>query len=155
MTVSPYISLRSGLDFILSEHALDCHRLHPARTPFESSHLERLRQLASKIKYRDWKIAVLNEGGLGWIQIQTIMDDSMGSGLVDNNTRRICLCPEMDDSFVIDIARRLIVETEMHEAAEFFRLDGEQAYFPHASGGQPVWLVLSMQHRRSGEIPAS
>jgi hypothetical protein len=155
MTVSPYISLRSGLDFILSDHALDCPRQHPARVFFDSFRLKQLRKLVSKIRYKDWKVVVIDEKKMGWMQIQTIMDDSKGSGLVGNNSRSICLCPEMDNAFITDIALRLIIETEMHEAAEFFRLDGTQAYFPHASGGQPVWSVLSMQHRHPDEIPAS
>jgi len=154
MTVSPYISLRSGLDFILSDHTLDCPRPHPARVLFDAPRLEQLRELVSKIRYRDWKVVIVDEEGQGWIQVQTIMEDSQGSGLMENNSRRIYLCPEMDDMFVIDVARRLIVEFEMHESAEFFRMDGAQVFFPHGSNSQPVQSVLSMRHRRPDEIPA-
>ena len=155
MTTSPYISLRSGLDFMLSEHVIDCHRPHPARVFFTAERIRELQRLVARIGYRDWKVVVVEEDGMAWIQVQTFMEDSRGGDFFENNSRHIFLCPDMNDAFGLDLARLLIAEFEMHEAAEYFRLDGEQVYFPHAPDAQPVAKVLALEHRRPGEIAAA
>jgi hypothetical protein len=153
MSISHYVSLRSGLDRMLSDHTIDCAEPHPGRLNIDAARLEAIQRLVSRITYRDWRVVAVNDDGdQAWMQIQTIMLDSLGGGLMENNSRRIYLCPAMSDDFIIAAALELIKEFEMHEAAEHFLVDGTRTYFPHNPWGQPVQDVLTMQHRKPSDI---
>jgi len=144
--MSSFISLKSSLDRMLSDHLTDCEVRHPVRG-FPPSKIAELKVLVARITYRDWKVIIIERSGFAQMQISTMMKDSLGEDLIENYSRPIFICPRMSDGFIVDAAFELVKEFELHEAAEHFLFSGERVYFPHDDTGKPVQEVNSMQGR--------
>jgi hypothetical protein len=139
------MNLESGWRAMMAEHKASCSRPHPVMG-LKSEELERFRQLFARISYRKhWTVQLLDDRGMGRIQIATIVPDSTTGKPMENYSGPVILCPEMSDGFLIDLAFELLKEFEMHEAAERFSVGGERVYFPHDAAGIPLTQVPSMR----------
>jgi len=92
----------------------------------------RLRDIASKIKYRDWTIHV-KESGTGniSIQVEARVIDTVNGKPVSNFGPPHKVRAEMDDHAVVSLIFHAIKETEMHEVAENFYFKGIKLFDPH------------------------
>ena len=75
-----------------------------------------------------------------------VPDSKTGLPLTTNG-RRLPVCNEMDDGFIVDLAFELVKEFELHEAAETFWVDGRDVYYPHRPNGRPVFTVGGLRGR--------
>jgi hypothetical protein len=150
---SPTIRLLSGWREVLAEHAASCRRSHPV-VGMTSEELERIRQLLTKISYRDWTLIVtVDAKGLARLQVHALVPDSTTGNPTENRSRPLTLCPEMSDGLIIDLAFELIKEFEIHEAAERFSVGGARVYYPHKPDGVPLFEVPSM--RAAPSVPST
>ena len=94
--------------------------------------IARLRDIASKIKYRDWTVQVKeSETGNVSIQIEARVIDTVSGEPVSNFGPSHRVRTDMDDDAVISLIFHAIKETEMHEVAENFYFDGMKLFDPH------------------------
>jgi Thoeris protein ThsB, TIR-like domain len=103
-----------------------------ATTTTQLEQLARLRDIASKIKYRDWAVHVKeSETGNVSIQIEARVIDTVNGQPVGNFGPSHRVAPNMEDHAVIGLIFHAIKETEMHEVAENFYFDGMKLFDPH------------------------
>jgi hypothetical protein len=142
---SPMIRLKAGWREAVAEHRAHCPRTHPVVGTTQEE-LERIRQVLGKISYRDWKmITFIDSRGVAFMQLDSLVPDSVTGQLIQNRSIPLDLCPEMSDGLIVDLAFELVKEYEMHEAAERFSVAGARVYFPHKPDGMPVFEVPSMR----------
>jgi MTH538 TIR-like domain (DUF1863) len=94
--------------------------------------MEHLKELASKIQYRDWVVHVKeSQSGNLCVQIEAKVIDSVSGGLMSNFGPSHKVRPGMDDNAVVGLIFHMIKESEMHEIAETFYFDGAKIFDPH------------------------
>ncbi|SRR5258705_5880053 len=96
-------------------------------------------ELLKKVIYKpDWKIEVERRWDK-WGDVQIILSfktiDPVTGEHAPIMARHMIACNEIeyhkDDSHVLNVLWRLIMEAERHESMEWFRLEGKQVYPTH------------------------
>ncbi len=81
--------------------------------------------------------------------------DSFGGGMIEI----VHLMPVPPAAYVESAWRRWILEqillVEKHEAMEFFRVDGDQPFFPNHDPGKDVYAIIETQSRDEAHAPAT
>lgn len=139
----PMINLSSDWGQMMRDHEALCSLAHPG--PMNADAMGRVRRLLSRIAYKDWTFHLVDERGQGILQLCTVVPDSKTGLPLTTNGRPLAMCNEMDDGFIVDLAFELVKEFELHEAAETFRVDGTDIYYPHRPNGRPVFTVGALR----------
>jgi hypothetical protein len=124
MSVSYHALVKSDLDRMLRNHALQCDQSHSPQSTMHAHRLHEIERVLERIAYRDWKITTGSDAGVAWLQVDDVTARRMqgdGPGL----SLRIDLCPMMTDEFIIDALFELIKDCELRQAVARFTVEAE------------------------------
>lgn len=122
---------------LIKDHAAVCSMEHPV-TCSDSAALNRFRELAGKIKYRNWIVHIGDRHGVIALQIEAQVIDVTNGLSLRNYGPKHFLCPNMDNEFLLDVIFNAIKEVELHEIAEQFYFDNVKVYCPHGPSGEVI-----------------
>lgn len=95
-----------------------------------------IRRVVERLMYKpNWRLAVLNPVRPGlWprLAFEYRSIDSVDGSVDGYFGRSVDIDPQADPSHVIEEMLRLVLDAELHEVLEWFRVDGERVLDPHA-----------------------
>ena len=104
-------------------------------------------EILALVEYKDWRLAIHDENGQLFLQVQFVSECTCGSGeTLRHYGRKWRISPRMTRSELVQTAFQAVIAAEEHETREMFRYRGQAVFGPHFDLERLVELCQQDSH---------